>query len=324
MGVIANYVIDLQITPLILSLIFAAGFFTLYGVGRWKGYYVWSVWAYLAFNYIFLFFYWRFIDDYMGVCLPIILVLTCILPILLSGWQLFCAFILNCIVIMVVYLSVIVFPGEIINQEPSIQYLLERLLPIIFLGAGLSLPALLVSRNYHFQRDSITKLTLRDGLTGLYNRRFFNQIFQREINRARRDNKYLSLLMIDIDDFKHYNDKYGHEKGDEALIIIGRLLMHLTTRGSDYVFRLAGEEFGVVFSDLDPAAARVFSEKIKSEIERLRIEHIRKSTGLFISASLGLATVIPSEDMNMDWYFHLADQGLSKAKQEGKNRVGVV
>jgi diguanylate cyclase (GGDEF)-like protein len=225
---------------------------------------------------------------------------------------------------MVVYLSVIIFPGELINQEPSIRYLLERLFPIIFLGAGLSLPALLVSRNYHFQRDSIRKLTVRDGLTGLNNRRFFNQIFQREINRARRDNKYLSLLMIDIDYFKHYNDKYGHEKGDEALISIGRLLMRLTTRGSDYVFRLAGEEFAVVFSDLDPEAARGFSEKIRSEIERLRIEHIRKSTGLFMSASLGLATIIPSEDMNMDWYYHLADQGLHQAKENGRNRVGVV
>ena len=202
---------------------------------------------------------------------------------------------------MVVYLSVIIFPGNVINQEPSIQYLLERLFPIILLGAGLSLPALLVSRNYRFQQDNIKKLTLKDGLTGLYNRQFFNQIFQREINRARRDNKYLSLLMIDIDDFKNYNNKYGHEKGDEALISTGKLLMHLTTRGSDYVFRLAGEEFAVIFSGLAPEAARVFSEKIRSGIERLKIEHIGKSTGLFMSASLGLAAIIPTEDMNMDW-----------------------
>lgn len=324
MGVIASYVIDLQVTPLIFSLVSAGGFFTLYGIGRWKGYSVWLVWAYLVFNYIFLFSYWRLIDGYMGICFPIILVLTCILPVLLSGWQLFCAFILNCIAIMVVYLSVIIFPGDLINQEPSIRYLLERLFPIIFLGAGLSLPALLVSRNYRFQRDSIKKLTLRDGLTGLNNRRFFNQIFQREINRARRDNKYLSLLMIDIDDFKNYNDKYGHEKGDEALISIGRLLMHLTTRGSDFVFRLAGDEFAVIFSDLDPEAARIFSEKIRAEIERLRIEYIGNNTSLFMSASMGLAAIIPSEDMNIDWYYHLADQGLHQAKEDGKNRVGIV
>jgi len=324
MGVIASYVIDLQMIPLIFSFVSVGVFFTLYGIGRWMGYYVWVVWAYLVCNYIILFFYWLLIDEYMGISLPIILVLTCIFPILLSGWQLFLAFILNCIAIMVVYLSVIIFPGDVINQEPSIQYLLERFFSIILLGAGLSLPALLVSRNYRFQQDNIRKLTLRDGLTGLYNRRFFNQIFQREVNRARRDNKYLSLLMIDVDDFKNYNDKYGHEKGDEALISIGRLLMRLTTRGSDYVFRLAGEEFAVIFSGLDPEAARVFSEKIRSEIERLRIEHIGKGTGLFMSASLGLAAIIPTADMNMDWYYHKADQGLYKAKQSGKNRIGIV
>jgi diguanylate cyclase (GGDEF)-like protein len=324
MGVIASFVIDLQVTPLILSFVSAGVFFTLYGVGRWMGYYVWVVWAYLVSNYIVLFFYWQYIDDYMGIALPIILVLTCILPILLSGWQLFLAFISNCIAIMVVYLSVIIFPGDIINQEPSIRYLVERFSSIILLGTGLSLLVLLVSRNYRFQQDSISKLTLKDVLTGLNNRRFFNQIFQREINRARRDNKFLSLLMIDIDDFKNYNDKYGHEKGDAALISIGRLLMRLTTRGSDYVFRLAGDEFAVIFSDLDPEAARVFSEKIRVEIERLRIEHIGKRPGLVMSASFGLAAILPSVDMNMDWYYHMANQGLYEAKEDGKNRIGIV
>jgi len=324
MGVIASYVTDLQMTPLILSFVCAGGFFTLYGIGRWKGYYVWVVWAYLVFNYIILFFYWLLIDEYIGICLPVILVLTCILPILLSGWQLFFAFISNCMGILAVYLSVIIFPGDVINQEPSIPYLLERFFPIMFLGAGLSLPALLVSRNFRFQQYNIKKLTLRDMLTGLYNRRFFNQIFQREINRARRDNKYLSLLMIDVDEFKSYNDRYGHEKGDKALIRIGRLLMRLTTRGSDYVFRLAGDEFAVIFSGLDPEAAYVFSEKIRSEIERLNIEHIGKSSGLFMSASLGLAAIIPTHDMNMDWYCHIAEQGLYEARQEGTNSIGIV
>jgi len=130
--------------------------------------------------------------------------------------------------------------------------------------------------------------------------------------------------MIDVDDFKNYNDRYGHEKGDEALIRIGRLLMRLTTRGSDFVFRLAGEEFAVIFSGLDPEASLVFSEKIRSEIERLRIEYIGNNAGLFMSASMGLAAILPSEDMNMDWYYHLADQGLHQAKEDGKNRVGIV
>ncbi len=323
MGFFASYGIDLQMVPLIFSFVSFGAFFTLYGIGRWLGYYVWVVWTYLVFNYIFLFFYWRVIDAYMGIFFPIILLLTCILPILLSGWQFFLAFILNCIGIMVIYLSVIVFPGNLINQEPSIQYLLQRFFSIILLGAGLALPALLVSRNYRFQQDNIRNLTLKDGLTGLYNRRFFNQIFQREINRARRDNKYLSLLMINVDEFKNYNDKYGHEKGDEALIRIGKLLMRLTTRGSDYVFRLAGDELAVIFSGLDPAAARVFLEKIRSEIERLRIEHRGKRTGAFMSVSLGVAAIIPAEDMNMDWYYHKADQELYKAKQSDKNRIGI-
>ena len=224
---------------------------------------------------------------------------------------------------MFIYLSVIVFPENVINQEPSIQYLLESFFSIILFGAGLSLPALLVSRNYLLQQDNIRKLNLRDGLTGLHNRQFFNQNFQREINRGRRDNKYLNLLMINVDEFKNYNDKYGHEKGDEALIRIGKLLMRLTTRGSDYVFRLAGDELAVIFSGLDTAAARVFLEKIRSEIERLRIEHRGKSTGAFMSVSFGLAAIIPAEDMNMDWYYHKADQELYKVKQSKKNQIGI-
>jgi diguanylate cyclase (GGDEF)-like protein len=323
-GVIASSVTDLQMTPLILLSFSAVVFFTLYGIGRWMGYHVRVVWAYLVFNYAILFFYWLLIDAYLGICLPIILVITFILPILLSGWQFFLAFILNCIVITVVYLSVVIFPGDLLDIEPSIRYLLESFFPIILIGAALSLPALLVRRNYRFQQENIEKLTLRDELTGLYNRRFFNRIFQREINRARRDNKYLSLLMIDVDDFKNYNDRYGHEKGDEALISIGRLLMRLTKRGSDYVFRQAGKEFAVVFSGQDPKESLEFSEKIRSEIERLKIEHIGKKTGLFMSVSLGLAAILPTDDINMDRYCHQAEQGLSKARQEGKDRVEVV
>lgn len=322
-GIVASYAAALQMKPLILSCVSCGAFFALYGIGRWKDYYIWLVWAYLAFNYTVLLLYWALINDYIGLFLPIILLLACVLPVLLSGWQLFLAFILNCIAIMVVYLSVVIFPGDVVNQEPSMQYLLERFLSVIVLGAALSVPALLVSRNYRFQQDSIKKLTLRDALTGLYNRRFFNRIFQREINRARRDNKHLSLLMIDVDNFTNYNQRYGRERGDEALIRIGRLLMRLTTRGSDYVFRLTGGEFAVIFSGLDPEAARLFAEKIRYEIERLRIEHIGNVTGLFMSASLGLAAIIPAEDMNMDWYYYQAGQGLDKAKAGGRNQVGV-
>ena len=324
MGIAASSLMYLQIAPLMLSVVSCGVFFAFYWIGRAKGFHVWVVWAYLVSNYVFLFLYWRFIDDYIGIFLPVILVLACILPILLSGWQLVLAFMLNCIAIMAVYLSVIIFPGNIVNQEPSVQYLMVRFLGIVVLGAGLSLVALLVSRNYRFQQDRIEKLTLRDDLTGLSNRRFFNQIFQRELNRARRDNKYLSLLMIDIDDFKNYNNRYGQDRGDDALIRIGRLLMRLTTRGSDYVFRLDEEEFAVIFSGLDPEAALVFSEKIRHEIERLRIEHIGNSTGIIMTVSLGLAAIIPSEDMTMDWYYYQAGQGLEKAKESGKNRVGVV
>jgi len=322
-GVLANYAIDLEVTPLIFSLGACAVFFALYAVGRWRGYLVWVVWAYLVLNYVILFFHWMFVDDFMGRFLPVILALACILPVLLSGWQLVLAFILNCLAMMVVYLSIVIFPWDVINEAPSINYLFAKFSSVIALGGGLSILALFVSRNYRSQQERIKKLTLRDDLTGLYNWRFFNRIFQREINRARRDDKYLSLLMIDIDNFKHYNDKYGHESGDAALIRIGRLLMRLTTRGGDYVFRLAGDEFAVIFSGLNPFAALAFSEKIRHEIEHLRIEHIGNSTGLMMTASMGLAAIIPAEDMNMDWYCYQAGLGLHAAREEGGNQVGV-
>ena len=323
LGVLANFAADPHLTPIIFSLAAGAVFFALYAVGRWRGYLVWVVWAYLGVNYVILFFHWMFVDDFVGSFLPVILALACILPVLLSGWQLVLAFILNCVAMMVAYLSVVIFPWGVVNETPSFYYLFTKFFSIVVLGAGLSLLALFVSRKYRSQEALIKKLNLRDELTGLYNPRFFNRIFQREINRARRDGKYLSLLMIDIDNFRDYNKKYGRESGDDALIRIGRLLMRKTTRGGDYVFRLAADEFAVIFSGLDPFAALAFSEKIRHEIEQLRIEHIGRTAGLIMTASMGLAAIIPAEDMNMDWYCYQAELGLQTARQGGGNQVGV-
>lgn len=322
MGVVVSYGADVQINALAVSLAASLMFFSLYGMGRWRGFYGWLVWAFLGGTYFLLYGYWRVVDNDIGHFLPLMLALACVLPVLLSGWPLVLGFVLNCMAMTAVYLSVVIFPWDVINEHPSIFYLLVKFFSIMALGVGFSLPAVFISRNCRDQQETIIDLTFRDSLTGLYNQGYFNRIFQREINRARRDGKYLSLLMIDMDHFNHYNHRYGHEQGDAALTRIGNCLKQLSTRGSDYGFRMAGEEFAIVFSGLEPEAARAFAEKIRSEIERLQIEHIG-AAAMVLTASLGLAVAVPGEDMNMDWYCYQAGQGLQAARQAGRNQVGV-
>ncbi|MBC2715630.1 MAG: diguanylate cyclase [Desulfobacteraceae bacterium] len=323
LGFIACIVIRLPKATFLLAIVSAGAFFALYGIGRWLRNFVWLVWAYLIFNYIIIFYYWLFIGGYTGISLSIALVLTCILPLLLSGRPLFIAFISNCSVVSAIYFIEMMFPEYMINHEPSIQYLSEKFFSIIILGSGIALLVLLVMRSYRFQQEKIRWLTLKDELTQLYNRRFFNQIFPREISRARRDDKSISLLMMDLDDFKKYNDTYGHQKGDHVLVSIGSLLRSLAARASDYAFRLGGEEFAVVFSGHGPQQAGEFSEKIRIKIAELKIKHQNDSAGPFLTASMGLTTRIPDAEMDMNWFYKISDKAMYLAKSNGKNRIEI-
>ncbi len=176
---------------------------------------------------------------------------------------------------------------------------------------------------YHDTTDKkrIETLSITDALTGLYNRRFFDETIKTELDRAMRDKKMLGFAMLDVDYFKQYNDHYGHQKGDEVLSAIGQTLRQKLKRGSDFCFRLGGEEFGILFSDLSPDQSLTFTETIREAIAALAIEHQWSETANVITASFGLLAITPEPGITVDTLYQKADQALYRAKQDGRNRT---
>ena len=167
----------------------------------------------------------------------------------------------------------------------------------------------------------IEKLSITDELTGLYNRRHFNDVFTREFSRAKREKNPITFLMFDVDFFKAYNDTYGHQKGDMALKEIGRLLKHFSKRGSDFSFRLGGEEFGMIFSEKSFQEAVEFAEKLRAEIEDLGILHSSSGISDLLTISIGLVYFESVEEINENNIYKQVDENLYKAKESGRNRV---
>lgn len=167
----------------------------------------------------------------------------------------------------------------------------------------------------------IEEISITDGLTNIYNRRHFNELFPKFINSAKRNNDYIAFIIMDVDHFKQYNDTYGHQKGDDVLIAIANELKTQTHRADDYCFRLGGEEFGVLFKSDNQETAYAFSNKMRQMIEQLHIPHEHNSASKYVTASFGLYFKRASEIQDMDEAFKTADGLLYKAKGNGRNRV---
>uniref|UniRef100_UPI0040477B0B diguanylate cyclase n=1 Tax=Aliarcobacter sp. TaxID=2321116 RepID=UPI0040477B0B len=169
-------------------------------------------------------------------------------------------------------------------------------------------------------RKFIEQLSITDELTQLYNRRFFNNKIEEEINRARREKTYFSLLIIDIDYFKQYNDSYGHQKGDTALEKVAMVLKKHTNRASDFAFRLGGEEFGII-AKLEKNKAIEFAELIRSEIENLKIPHKNSKISKYLTISIGLISKKEDDIKNSNLMYKEADDSLYEAKNNGRNKI---
>ncbi|WP_438446396.1 PAS domain S-box protein [Gorillibacterium sp. sgz5001074] len=168
--------------------------------------------------------------------------------------------------------------------------------------------------------QELHKLSTMDGLTGIPNRRHFNEVLVREWHRAARGSKPLSMIMLDVDFFKSYNDTYGHQAGDECLKVTAALLSDEVKRAGDMVFRYGGEEFAVLLPDTDEAGAAVVAEQIRSAVERREIPH-RSSPNQVLTASLGIASVIPTPLSGPEALVAKADMALYRAKEHGRNQV---
>ena len=160
-------------------------------------------------------------------------------------------------------------------------------------------------------------------MTGLANRRHFAQHFDLERCALEQSDKPLSLIMIDVDEFKRFNDHYGHSAGDKALMALAPILKRITRRRGDLAARYGGEEFVAVLSRTDAANAYRMAEEIRTEVEALGIPHEGSDVCAVVTVSLGVATAIPGVDGDASDLLDHADEALYRAKELGRNRVAV-
>lgn len=164
------------------------------------------------------------------------------------------------------------------------------------------------------------ELSNLDGLTGVANRRRFDDVYDKEWRSAKRDGAVMSVLMLDIDIFKAYNDRYGHLKGDSCLTRVAQCLKREVKRPRDLVARYGGEEFVLVLPETDAAGAMRIAENIRERVRELDIEHQDSATGI-VSVSLGAATGRPTEMSSPADLLSSSDKALYRAKLEGRDRV---
>jgi diguanylate cyclase (GGDEF)-like protein len=169
----------------------------------------------------------------------------------------------------------------------------------------------------------LENLSLSDGLTGISNRRSFDQYIDVIWKSFKRSDKPLSIIMADIDYFKAYNDNYGHIEGDACLIKVARCMVSSVKRPLDLVARYGGEEFCVILPETDSVNALLVAERIRENLKALRIPHEYSQASEFVTLSLGVATMLPGETFAIKEFIDNADKALYKAKSEGRDMVSI-
>lgn len=171
------------------------------------------------------------------------------------------------------------------------------------------------------QRRLLERLSHSDGLTGIANRRFFNTTLAREFSRMQRHQQWLALLMVDVDDFKAFNDHYGHLRGDACLQKIAQTIGQGLKRPGDMVARYGGEEFVCLLPDTDAAGALQMAHQLQAAIALLQLPHVQAQAATFVTVSIGVAAALPHELSNSQQLLAMADARMYRAKRSGRNRI---
>lgn len=167
-------------------------------------------------------------------------------------------------------------------------------------------------------------ISVKDSLTGVYNRRYLDKKMEAEWQHAAAVGSYIAMIIIDIDYFKRYNDNYGHQAGDEALISVAKILETIPGRRSDFLSRYGGEEFCIVLPDVDPGGVRVIAEKCLNSVRSLEIKHEYSHVSDILTISLGYGAIIPGGDDTVSSFFKKVDEALYVAKETGRNRASEI
>ena len=170
-----------------------------------------------------------------------------------------------------------------------------------------------------FDLKKLEALALTDVLTNVANRRKFNETLESDWKLAIRDKTHIALLMIDIDDFKRFNDHYGHPEGDKCLIAVANTLKECTDRPIDMVARIGGEEFVVLLPDPDLSGATFVAHRVINAIHKLAYPHIESRVSNDLTLSIGVCCMQPSINDDSELIIHAADKALYKAKHDGRD-----
>jgi len=178
----------------------------------------------------------------------------------------------------------------------------------------------LAAKKLKLANRKLESASYTDSLTSLHNRRYFNFVYERELKRAKRNKSYITFMMLDIDYFKQYNDTYGHVEGDNALKAVSKVLKHTLKRPSDYVFRLGGEEFGVLLSDTDESSSAKLARDICDAVRESKIKHEKSQVCEYVTISIGVVCCVADDALDDEVLISRADEMLYEAKESGRNR----
>lgn len=211
------------------------------------------------------------------------------------------------------------------GSEESDELLGLRLGAVDYIVKPFSLPVVQARVATHLElkryRDLLANQSLIDGLTGVPNRRRFDQFLQQSWKLCVRRSESLAVILIDVDHFKGYNDHYGHQAGDDTLRQIGQALLVTKRRPLDLLARYGGEEFVCVLPETNLSGALAVAECLRASVAALAIEHVQPGTGSLVSVSLGAAACISCAESTPGELLAMADRALYQAKREGRDRV---
>jgi|GEM_PF-1736502 len=177
------------------------------------------------------------------------------------------------------------------------------------------------TRRLRRHRDELAALSTTDALTCIANRRRFDEFLGLEWARSIRSRTSLSLIMIDIDHFKNFNDEYGHAAGDECLSAVAKAMCAVIVRSTDLLARYGGEEFACVLPETDVEHAQVIAEKLRAAVAAMNFKHEKSSVADHVTVSVGVAALSPRPNDDLQALFETADANLYLAKEQGRNRV---
>ena len=172
--------------------------------------------------------------------------------------------------------------------------------------------------------DELIKLSNTDGLTQLYNRHFFNTTLDSKLAQLKGTSSFLTFFILDIDHFKLYNDHFGHQKGDEALILVANTIHNYIKSSHEAVFRLGGEEFGGLITNQNPKEIADWIAQLNSEVENLKIIHADNAPETYLTVSIGIYSSHVKDMDSVRCLYRKADEALYLAKQGGRNKTVVI